>query len=230
MESTYDAMKKNQEGLIRIGGAALIVAFAIHVLANAVLKQLPPKVPTLPELKVYLETEANTWSVVHGLRYMAIACLAVFLGGILARVRSAGASSGGWETVGLVGGLLLLANLLITNGIETFAFIDFELLSEEPDLFWLVFNLTRVLFTAEIVTWAILIFGFSMAGWLSGSLPKAISIIGFVATACGLISAALVVAVITSDGLIAAIDSIAVVASLMWFVSTGAWMLWRGDG
>lgn len=229
MNTTHESASKHYASLIRIGGAALIAAFAIHIIANAVLKQFPPEEPTMAELRAYLEAEASTWAVVHGLRYLAIACLAVFLGGIVARVRAANVSTGGWETVGLVGGLLLLANLLITNGIETFAFLDFELLSEEPDLFWLVFNVTRVLFTAEIVTWAILIFGFSMAGWVSCSLPKAISVIGIAAAACGLISATSVVAVMTSEGLIAVVDTVAVIASLVWFLSTGAWMLLRGD-
>ena len=220
---------ESKAGLVRTGGAALLVGFAIHIVANAVLKQFPPENPTLSELTAYLEAEASTWGIVHGMRYLAIGCLAVFLGGIMARIRSSAVSSGGWEQVGFVGGLLLLSNLLITNGLETIAFLDFELLSENPELFWLVFNVTRVLFTAEIVTWAIMIFGFSIAGWNSQTFPKPIVVVGLAAACMAMVSGVFVSVLMTSGGWIGIVDGIAVVASLLWFLSTGIWMVWRGD-
>lgn len=215
--------------LIRIGGAALLIAFAIHIVANVFLKEFPPSDPTLAELEAYLAAEAGMWKTVHGLRYIAIASLSLFLGGIVARTRMNPARPpGGWEYVGLVGGCLHLANLFITNGIETFAFLDFSRLSGQPDLFWLVFHMTRVLFTAETAAWAILIFGFSVAGWKSGTIPMSLAVLGFVAAAFAVGSGAFVGAVMTSGGWPGIASEIAAIASLAWFVSVGVLMLWRG--
>lgn len=50
-----------------------------------------------------------------------------------------------------------MTNGVITNGIETFAFLNTDLLSQQQNLFWLLFELTRVLFTAEVVTWSRLV-------------------------------------------------------------------------
>ena len=41
---------------VRIGGLAMLVGFAIHIVANRVLKKFPPEDPTLDELKTYLPT------------------------------------------------------------------------------------------------------------------------------------------------------------------------------
>ena len=230
MQTNARSKNASQSTLIRIGGGALLVAFAIHITANFVLKEFPPIDSTLTELKTYLEAEAKTWRIVHGMRYMAVACLGLFLGGVFARIRSGnGKSSAGWEYVGLVGGVLQLGNLFITNGLETFAFLDFKLLSEQPALFWLVFHVTRVLFTAEITTWAILIFGFSMAGWLSETIPRLIGALGFAAAGLGLLSGVFVGTVMTTGGWPEAVFGIAALCSLLWFVCMGTWMLWRGD-
>lgn len=68
MESRSDV--KSYGALIRIGGGALLVALVVHVVANVFLKEFPRADPTLAELKTYLESEAQTWRVVHGMRYL----------------------------------------------------------------------------------------------------------------------------------------------------------------
>ena len=230
MQANAEFRQKARSVLIRVGGGALLAAFAIHIIANLVLKEFPPPDPTLSELRTYLEAEADTWKVVHGLRYLAVAGLALFLGAAIVRVRSNDDDlSGGWEYVGLLGGSLLLANLFITNGIETFTFLDFQLQSEQPALFWLVFQMTRVLFTAEIAAWAILLFGFSMAGWLSATMPRLICALGVFAAVLDLLSGAFVGAMMTTGGWVEFVFGIAATSSLLWFVCFGGWMLWRGD-
>ena len=138
MQTDLQSKQEKRSGLVRVGGAALLVAFAIHIFANSVLKEFPPTDPTLADLIAYFEAQAETWRIVHGMRYVAVACLALFFGGLVALVRSRD-TPGGWEYVGLVGGALHLTNLFITNGIETFAFLDFKNFSEQPPLFWSVF-------------------------------------------------------------------------------------------
>lgn len=156
-------------------------------------------------------------------------CLTAFLAAMFLRIQSAtGRSSGGWEYVGFAGGLLHVTNLFITNGIETFAFLDFGLLAERPDLFWLVFHSTRVLFNVEIVAWAILIFGFSIGGWNSKSIPRSISLLGYFASLFALPSGMFVGATMTIDGLSAVAVETAVLSSLAWFLCVGVFLVWRG--
>jgi hypothetical protein len=214
--------------LIRVGGVAMLAGFAIHIAANFVIKEFPPTDPTLEELRTYLGAQAATWKIVHAMRYAAIACLAVFYAGLFARTRCGGASTGGWEFVGLIGGALHLSNLLITNGLETFAFLDFNLLSGRPELFWLVFHATRVLFDAEIVAWAIVILGFSVAGWRSRALPRLIAALGFIAAPLGMASAFLVGSDATTGDWVAMTSDAATLTSLAWFVGAGATMVIRG--
>lgn len=213
--------------LIRIGGVAVLVGLVIHIVANVFLKEFPPADPSLAELRTYLAAEAEAWKIVHGMRYLAVACLALFLAAIFVRTHFA-ANAGGWEYVGLIGGILQLSNLFITNGIETFAFLDFGLQGERPELFWSVFHTTRVLFTAEIVAWSILIFGFSIAGWRSGKVPKAVATLGYVASALGLVSGVFIGTVMTTGGWPAMTLEIAALSSLLWFLCIGVQMSIRG--
>lgn len=134
----------------------------------------------------------------------------------------------GWGTFGLLGAATFVTNGLVTNGIEALAFLGDPILAAEPDLFWLVFRLTRVLFTAEVVIWSFLILGFSVAGWLTGGLPRWISVLGFLQVAAGVVSGVFVRSVLAEGGAVPAAD-VAAVLGLLWFLSTGVDMLVRGD-
>ena len=145
---------KDHTGLIRLGGLAMLVGVAIHIVANMVLKVFPPENPSLAELKIYLSNEAATWAIVHGIRYVALVCIVLFAAGLFVRTCCTRSTpTTGWGIVGLIGAIMMMVNLLITNGIETLTFMDFDRLSQQEDVFWTLFYLTRLLFTAEIVTW-----------------------------------------------------------------------------
>lgn len=215
--------------LIRSGGVALLIGLAIHIVANSVIKQMPPEDPSLEELRRYLVEQADGWAVVHGMRCVAIACLALFAAALFTRtccLRSV--RPVGWGVTGLLGAVLLLANLLITNGIETFVFLDANLVATSADVFWALFGTTRVLFTAEIVTWAILIGGFSAAGWASATLPRWLSLLGLVPTILGVLSGVLIGSVMTGGRAVLVID-IASLSGLVWFLCTGVYLILRGD-
>lgn len=208
----------------------MLVGFTIHIVANFFLKELPPIDATLDELRVYLETENSMWQVVHGMRYLAVATLVIFYAALFARTRcSTDASTGGWEIVGLLGGVLHLASLHITNGVETLAFLDFSLLSENPELFWQTYNIANVLFSAELSVWAVMLLGFSMAGWKSRTIPLWIGLIGFFAAAFAIVAGVFVTAAMTTDGWVAVVYEIAVLATLTWFFCIGVFMVVRGD-
>jgi len=219
----------NDYGLVRTGGFAILIGLAIHIVLNFVLKAFPPADATKNELQAYLIAQDETWAIVHGCRYVAFFCIALFGAGIFVRTACRNRSRWNpWGVVGLLGCALMLANAIITNGIEILAFYDFSRLSEEPSLFYAFFHATRVLFTGEIATWSIFIFGFSMAGWCSSTIPKWIAVLGFVAAAAQLLSATLVVTIL-SDGWATPVIEVASIGGLAWFLCTGVYMSWRGS-
>jgi hypothetical protein len=226
--TTPDARGSGHALLIRLGGALLLVGFAIHIIANSVIKQMPPDDPSLDELRAYLAEQSENWAIVHGVRYVALLCLAVFAAALFTRtccLRSV--RPVGWGVVGLIGTVLMLANLLITNGIETFVFLDADLVAVNAEVFWALLNTTRVLFTAEVVTWAAFIGGFSAAGWLSATMPRWLCALGIVPTTCGILSGVLIVPILNDGGAIPLIDT-ASISGLIWFLCAGVYLLIRG--
>jgi len=93
----------NHAGLIRLGGLAIIVAMAIHIILNVVLKQFPPENPTAAELQKYLSDEAGTWAIVHGFRYVAFALILLFAAGLFVKTcRTRPANTIGWGVMSLL--------------------------------------------------------------------------------------------------------------------------------
>jgi hypothetical protein len=208
-----------------VGGAAVLVALAIHIILNMVLKEFPPESATATELQAYLALEGSTWAIVHGFRYVAFACLVLFAAALSSRI-TAGHSGlpNGWAVVGLLGTAMWVTNGVITNGIEMLAFVNHEAVSDHEELFWLLFYLTRVLFTAEIATWAIAILGFSMAGRASRTMSDWLWVLGLFAALTGLLSGVFVVSVI-NGGWATILADIATISSLAWFLCVGIVMV-----
>jgi hypothetical protein len=228
-QASKTTVAKGQSGLIRLGGLAIIVGLAIHVILNVVLKEFPPEDPTPAELQAYLSNEAGTWAIVHGFRYVAFACIVLFAAGLFSRTCSTREGQAtGWGVVGLLGTAMFVTNGMITNGIEILAFLNLDLVSQQQELFWLLFRLTRVLFTAELVTWSIVIFGFSIAGWRSTMLPRWLTALGLLNAAAGMLSGCFIVSVI-SGGRAAALADVAALTGLAWFACVGVYMLIRGE-
>ena len=116
----------SESSLIRIGGLAIIVGMAIHIVLNVVLKEFPPEDPTSSELQEYLAREAGTWATIHGFRYLAFTCIVLFAAGLFARTcRTRSAGETGWGVVGLLGAAIFVTNGIITNGVEILAFHNF---------------------------------------------------------------------------------------------------------
>lgn len=229
-EGQSNAANRSRSRFVRFGGFAILFAFLIHIVVNAVLKEFPPDDPTLDQLKAYLSEQASTWAVVHGLRYVAFVGIAFFAAALFMKTCRAGdPRSIGWGLVGLLGAALHIANGIITNGIEVLAFMDFRQLSEDPKLFRLLFQLTRILFTGEIVAWGLVIGGFSVAGWQSATLPRWLSILGFLG-AIGSLACGIFIVSIMSDGRATPLVQFVPLACLAWFLITGALLACKGAG
>lgn len=213
------------DGFVRLGGFAILIGLTIHIVANVVLKTFPSDGFTTEQIRAYLTEEANSWAIIHGIRYIAIVCIVIFSAGIFIKLKEkASPTAIGWGIVGLLGTVLMTTNLLITNGIEILTFGNFNNLSEQSNLFWLLFKLTRVLFSAEIISWAILIFGFSVAGQLTSAMPKWIIVLGWLTSVLCLISAVFITSVIV-DGWATFLIDVASMCGLIWFVCVGGHML-----
>ena len=224
-----DSNRRGDAGLIRLGGIAMLLGFVIHIVANGVLKVFPPENPSLDELRTYLSSEAGTWAIVHGIRNVAVVCIVLFAAALFVRtccIRST--QNTGWGIVGLMGAGMMVVNLLITNGIETLTFMDFDRLSQQADTFWMLFYLTRTLFTAEIVAWAILYLGFSVAGLQSGTLPKWIAWLGLFSAANGVLTGLFIVPIMNENwpGIFMMLASL---SGVVWFVSASGYLAWRGS-
>ncbi len=221
-----ESARKQQTGFVRLGGLLIILGLIIHIIANMVLKTFPPEDLTSSELQIYLSDEKGTWAIVHGMRYIAIVCIIIFSAGLFVKTcRTRTSLSLGWGIVGLLGTALMMTNLMITNGIEILTFYDFNRLSGQKELFWLFFSLTRVLFSTEIIAWAILILGFSMAGWLSATIPKWLVVLGLFSALLCLLSAIFIVNIL--NGGWATILGVGSLTGLLWFVCVGFYMIRR---
>lgn len=218
-----------QASLIRLGGLAMIVGLAIHIILNMVLKEFPPEDPTASELQTYLSNEAGTWAIVHGFRYVAFACIVLFAAGLFSRTCcTRTAQTTGWGVVGLLGAAIFVTNGIITNGIEILAFANIEPFSQQQDHFWLLFWLTRVLFTAEVVTWSFLILGFSIAGWRSATIPRWLVVLGLLNVVAGMLSGCFIVSILT-DGRASVFIDVAALTGMAWFALVSVYMLIRGE-
>ena len=210
---------------IRLGGFAVLFGLVIHIIANMVLKTLPSDAFTPKELSQYLSDEASTWEVVNGIRYMAIVCMVIFGSALFIKTKmKRNINSMGWGIVGLMGCALMMGNLLLANGIEILAFSNYNGVSDEPETFWMLFYLSRVLFTGEIIAWAILILGFSMSGLYSKTIPKWIIILGLLSSFFCILSMVFIVNILKggSAGILIEIGSL---TGLLWFIIIGVNML-----
>ena len=87
--------------------------------------------------------------------------------------------------------------------------------------------MTRFLFTAEIVAWAVFCLGFGVAGLISGTLPKPIVWIGFFGAANGVLTGVFIVPIM-NDEWPGIFEAMAALAGLLWFTSVSVYMIWRG--
>jgi hypothetical protein len=226
---SYKGVDRDKEtGIIRLGGLAVLLAITIHIIVNWVIKTMPPADLTAAELQSYFDEQADSWAIVHGLRYVAFTCIALFSAGLFVKTSYRGESrSIGWGVLGLLGTAIGVTNGIMTNALETLSYLNIDLLNRNQELFWLLRNITRTLFTAEFVAWAIVIFGFSMAGRHSSTIPKWLVFLGFLIAATGIL-VGLFIADILANGQATIFLTVSSLGGMVWFTSVGVLMLLRG--
>lgn len=221
--------RRNGSAFLRMGGVAVLLGIAIHIVVNLFVKRFPDPTASATELNSYFTAEAGSWAFVHGSRYVAFTCLVVFSAALYMRIlRSDVVSSTGWAVVGIIGSALHVGGGMIGNAIEILAFLDFDRISSQPDNFRLLFHLSRTVFTAEVAAWSIFIGGFSIAGWVSGVFPRWLSILGWAGSLLALISAVLVVSILR-NGTPASLLPLTEAVCLLWFASAGIFLIRRDE-
>jgi len=219
------------DSLIRIGGLGGFLSTVLYFLINYVVKELPPPETTpIAEFQAYLTRAAGSWGVAHGLRYATFFLFALFAAGLFSRVRTRAVESGtAWGVLGLLGAGLLLAIGTVTNTIETFLFFDHERISQSPDFFWLLYVLTRFLFSSATLSWGLVTLGFGIATLLSRALPRGIALLGVVAGAGGILSAVFLVVMMRGGWAEYVFAPVALFGTLAWLVASGIVMMLRGS-
>lgn len=218
----------DQSGLIRLGGAAMLIGLAIHIVANGLFRVFPPEGLSPDDLRSYLTAQAGDWAILHGVRYVAIVSIVLFGAGLFVKCSlTRPTHSLGWGIVGLIGTLMWVINLFIVNGIETMAFMKFDHLTENASSFWALYYLTRTLFNAEVVAWSVVWLGFSMAGLHSKTLPKWLVWTGLFSAANGLMVGIFIVPVMNGEWPGIFVD-LAALPGMIWFLSVATLMVWRG--
>lgn len=228
MKKNFNIHVEKETGIIRLGGLAVLLTVIIHIVVNWVIKTMPPADLTAAELLSYFDEQVDNWAIVHGLRYVAFTCIALFSTGLFVKTcYHRESTSKAWGILGLLGTAIGVTNGIMTNGLETLSYLNIELLNKNQELFWLLRNITRTLFAAEFVPWAIVIFGFSMAGWRSSTIPKWLVFLGFLISTTGMLIGLFIVNILI-NGWATIFFTVTSLGMMIWFTSVGILMLWKG--
>jgi hypothetical protein len=181
-----------EASLVRLGGLAGLLNIGLYLSFTLVLTRFPgPSSVPLGELKTYVSDHASVMAVTNGLRYLVLLCIAFFAVGMYT-LTSRGATRTGtgnaWGILGLLGAAALMANGMIANTVRAMAFLNSANLSEQPEHFMLLWNLSRILFMVGQLFWGLMLAGFSIAGWQSAAVPRWLVIPGLLFAASGLFS------------------------------------------
>jgi hypothetical protein len=221
------ASERGGAGLVRLGGAGVLVSIFVHAVVNWALKEFPSPSLSEAQLDAYMTDQLDTWAIVHGARAVAVVGMVLFAAGLFERTSCRSDAARGWGVVGLLGTAMLATNLMITNGLETLGYLGIDLLRQNQELFWLLRNVTRTLFTTELTSWVLVFVGFSVAGWLSRSMPRWLVLLGCASAVGAMVSVVFIVDTLGS-GWTAAVAPVTGFAGMIWFGSLGVLMLIQG--
>ena len=176
--------------LIRLGGVAGLLILGLYILINFILMGFsgPSGVPP-GELKTYVAHHAGTMAIANGLRFLALFCTAFFAVGMYAWTSRGTLAANGWGILGMLGATALIGMGVITNTVQSLAFLTFARVSEQPEHFLLLWNLSRLLFRMAQLLSGLMIAGFSIAGWQSATVPTWLVVPGLLFAASGLLTA-----------------------------------------
>jgi hypothetical protein len=180
---------------VRWGGVAGLLATALGLVVNVVLLAPPPPAPDLatpiPEVAEYIEQQAGNISAGHALRYPAQILLLFFGVAAYCFVRGPdGARQRPWALLGLLAAMWVPSVGIVANSVEVVAVWQAATIAEQPQLLTALWGISGALWNSLLAPFATLIIAFSLAGRMTGVLPKwlvAIGLVIFVSGAIGVI-------------------------------------------
>lgn len=208
---------RRSDGFVRLGGFAGVLLVLTALTLNFVLVTPSPAFDApVDEIAEYVTLNAPVLAKSNTLRY-AVYLLLPFFGVALARF-VAGPADGqhrGWALVGLIGVIWVPAVGTIANSVEAAGIWQSETAARQPQLLMTIWSVGGALFIAAQLAWGTLIMGFSVAGSLTGVIPRWLARLGFVAVACCLVGALGIQSVMNGGW-----------AQVPWFASIPLFAVW----
>ena len=215
--------------LLRVGGLLGFLILGVFVVVNFLLIDPPPSGAAPAELKSYLSDQAGTMAIANGLRNLAFFCVPFFAVGVYTLTgRSATLAGNAWGIVGLLGAAALMTMGTISNAIQTLIFLNIKNVSERPEIFLLLWSLTRVLFRAAQLCSGAMLAGFSIAGWRFAAMPTWLVVVGLIAATANLLTCVGIASVMTG-GWASNVRVVAEPLGLVWFLWVSVLMVRRAS-
>jgi hypothetical protein len=221
-------IEKGETAIVRVGGLLGLLIVGIALVNPFVLYEPPPGGgAALAEPKTYISDQAGRMAIVNGLRNLMFFCLLFWAAGLYPFTRrSATPATNAWGFLGLAGAAAAATTATIANGVETAIFLNYGGVSEQRDVFRLLWGLTGVLYVVPQVGTAAMSAGFSLAGWWSGALPRWLVALGLIVAAACLLTCVGIVSTMTG-GWADKVQIVAVVLTLLWLLCTSVLMVRR---
>lgn len=221
-------VEERETTIVRVGGLAGFLILGIVLVVTFVLFEPPPEGgAALADPKTYISEQAGRMAIVNGLRNLMFFSLLCWAAGLYTFTRrSATHVTNGWGVLGLLGAAAAAIVTTIANSVETAIFLNYGGVSEQRDMFVLLWGLTRALYVVPQVGTAAYAAGFSLAGWWSGALPRWLVALGLIVAAACLITCVGVVSAMTG-GWADKVQIVAVLLTLVWLLCTSVLMVRR---
>ena len=221
-------VERRETAIVRIGGLLGLLIVGIALVVPFVLLALPPGGGAAPaDPKTYLSDQAGRMAIVNGLRNLMFFCLLFFGAGLYTFTRrSAPLETNAWGVLGLLGATAAATMGTVANGVETALFLNYGGVSEQREVFLVLWGVAGVLYVVPQVGTAAMAAGFSAAGWRSAALPKWLVAVGLTVAATTLLTCIAIASVMTG-GWAEKVQLVAVVLTLLWLLCASVLMVWR---
>jgi hypothetical protein len=215
---------------VRIGAVAGILVFILGFGLNFFLE--PPNGPsydaTVADVEAVVAAYGGRLALGNSLRYVVYFLLLIFAVGLYDWVaRRHGAVATGWGMVGVLAAAATGAIGTVANGALTIGLWRMPSLADEPQAFTVIWGLSSVLFNTVMWAWALMLIGFSLAGWYSEVMGRWLSVLGVFGGIAALLTAAGVGSVL-NGGWMTGPWSVSLAVFPVWVLATSVRMLRRG--
>jgi hypothetical protein len=175
-----DRSSRERLNPIRLGGIAGLFVVGSALVLNVVAIAPAPAFDAPPgEISTYVSEQAGNLAVSDTLRYVVAILVPLFAVGLHRFV--SGAVDGAhraWALLGVVGAIWISAVGTVANSVEVAGVWQIEALLDDPQLLRSIWSFGGTLFIAASLAWGTLVLGFSVAAYLTGVVPRWLTVLG----------------------------------------------------